>query len=117
MKTIKLDVDLAGTRSYGDGMPMTVGMSEEKNFPEFSFTEPERCSLPEEGELTIRYRLIRHAEDTKDESNPKFSYTVQVQKLISAEGETPTKRYDEGGDALDALKAEKESASELEGEY
>lgn len=118
MKTIELDKDLAGTKSYGDGMPMTAGFSEEKNYPEFSFTESEPCDLPDEGELTIKFRLTRHATDVTNEDRPKYSYTVCVKKLISAKGASdkfPTRNYSKaGGEALDALVAEKESASELE---
>lgn len=117
MKTIELNKDLSGTRSYGDGMPMTASFSEEKNYPEFSFTEDEPCNVPEEGELTIRYRLVRHATDTTNEDKPRYSYSICVKKLISAEGErdkSPSKSYDNASGALDALVKEKESESELE---
>lgn len=117
MKTTKLGVDLAGARSYGDGMTMP---SEEKSYPEFSFTEDEPCDIPEEGELTVKYRLIRHATDTTNEGRPKYSYTICVKKLISAEGESdksPARKYSEGGDALDALVKEKESESVDRGDY
>lgn len=115
MKTIVLDKDLAGTKSYGDGMPMTASFSEAKNYPEFSFTESEPCNLPDEGELTIKYRLVRHATDTTNEDRPKYSYTVCVKKLISAEGEKdkrPARSLNESDDALDVLAASKLSESE-----
>lgn len=110
MKTIKLDKDLAGTKSYA-GETAFPTTSVRESYPEFSFSEDEPCDLPEEGELTIKYRLVRHATDTTDEEHPRYSYTVCVKKLISAVGESdsPTRKYIEGGDALDALVKEKES--------
>lgn len=113
MKTIVLDKDLAGTTNYGAGLPMNT--SQKASYPEFSFSEDEPCDLPEEGELTIKYRLVRHATDTTDEAHPRYSYTVCVKKLISAEGEKdkrPAKSYDEAGDALDLLAASKLSEKE-----
>lgn len=89
-----------------------------KSYPEFAFTENEPCDIPDEGELTIKYRLVRHSEDTTNEAHPKYSYTICVKKLISAVGESdksPTRKYAEGGDALDALVAAK--SEEKDDEY
>lgn len=105
MKKIDLDVNLE--RDGGMGMSVPSGPS---HYPEFSFEEDEPCDIPEEGELTIKYRLVRHATDTTNEDRPKYSYTICVKKLISAVGESdksPTRKYSEGGEALDALVAAK----------
>lgn len=103
MKTIELDVDLE--RNYGISEPSAVG-----NYPEVSFTEDKPCDIPEEGVLTVKYRLVRHGTDTTDENRPRYSYTICLKELVSAvaeEVESPTKKYDEAGEALDALAAEK----------
>lgn len=116
MKTIELNKDLAGTR-YGDGMPSgPTTTTTNETYPEFEFTSDKPCDLPDSGELTIKYRLVRHSEDTRSEANPRYGYTICVKKLVSAEGDSdksPTRKYTEGGEALDALVKEKE----LEGEY
>lgn len=103
MKKIELNVSLE--RNY-DGMPVPSGPEE---YPSFSFTEDEPCDLPEEGTLTVKYRLARHEEDKTNEERPKYRYTVQIEKLISAvpEEEESKPSYKESEDALDALAAEK----------
>jgi hypothetical protein len=114
-KTIELDVDLEKSYGYESG-PITSSLNN-PHYPEFSFTEDEPCNIPDEGELTIQFRLVRHATDTTNPEKPRYSYTICVKKLISAEGEkseSPTRRYNEAGDALDALAKEK---SKDEGEY
>lgn len=111
MKKIDLDVDLE--RNYENSVPS--GISE---YPEVSFTEDEPCDIPEEGVLTVKYRLVRHGKDTTDESKPRYSYTICLKELVSAvskEVETPTKKHDEAGEALDAIAAEKMKSKE--GEY
>ena len=120
MKMIKLDRDLEGTQGYGDNPVMNS--SGDKGFPTFSFTEDEPCDIPDEGELTIKFRLVKHAEDTTNEDRPKYSYTICVKELISAVPESdksPTRKYDEAGDALDALAEAKQDSNkaEEEGEY
>lgn len=104
MKKIELNIDL--DRESGlNSVPTGVGY-----YPEFSFTEDKPCDIPEEGELTVKYRLVRHAVDTTNEDKPRYSYTVCVKELISAVGEkepSVNEYKDEAGDALDALVAEK----------
>jgi hypothetical protein len=119
MKTIKLDRDLEGSQNngYGGLTSVTPGV---KDFPTFSFTESTPCDIPDEGELTIKFRLVKHAEDTTNEDRPKYSYTVCVKKLISAvahSDKSPTRKYDEAGDALDALAKAKNNNSNEEESY
>ena len=104
MKKIELDVDLE--RNY-NGLS---GPSRASEYPEVSFTEDEPCNIPEEGVLTVKYRLVRHGTDTSDENRPQYSYTICLKELVSAvseELEAPSKKYDEAGEALDKLAAEK----------
>lgn len=111
MKKIELDVDLS--KSPGEPTSLSTG----EYFPEIHFEESHPCPIPESGLLTVSFRLIKHSEDSRNEDNKKYGYTIQILKLISAVGESdtsPTRKYSEGGEALDALVKEKESD---EGEY
>lgn len=99
----------------GSEMAASLSMPGEKErteyFPEFTFREDDEPEFPEEGVMKIRYRKVRSSVD-KRSKNP-YSCTLEVREIISAEGkkddadETPTKKYDEAGDALDKLANEK----------
>ena len=110
MKGVELGVDL-GSKSQGSEIPAPSG----EYFPEIHFEESSPCPIPEEGLLTVSFRLIKHSEDSRNEDNKKYGYTIQILKLVSAvseELEAPSKRYNESEDALDKLAAEKSKESE-----
>src|SRR5688572_27564351 len=101
-KKIELNVEL--DKSYGG----TSIPSQMNPYPEFSFSEDEPCDIPEAGELTIQFKLVRSGWDRTDPEHPRYSYTVCVKKLlhaVSQELEAPVKKYDETEKALDALAA------------
>jgi len=105
MKEVELNIELGDKSS---GVAMTQGPS--GYLPEFTFSEDKPCDIPDEGTLTIEYRLIRHSTDTKDEDRPLYTYTVEVKKLLTAVAEyddAPSKRDRSADDALDALAKEK----------
>ena len=106
MKKIEINVDLGDRAS--NLAPATLS----EYYPEISFTEDKPCDIPDEGILTVKYRLVRHGEDTRVENSPLYNYTIQIEKLIDAVPEkedviSPTRKIDEAGEALDALVAEK----------
>lgn len=68
---------------------------------------PDLDDAPEEGVMTIRYCITRTSENNK---TGECTYTIGVKEIVSASEEksnAPSKKYDEAGDALDKLAAEK----------
>ena len=113
---IKLNLDTRNTSDMG-ASPISPN-ADEYAYPEFTVriretddedTEPDADldEAPEEGIMTIRYRRTRKVENNRTD---ECSYTFCVKEIVSVEGEednSPAKSYNEAGDALDKLAAEK----------
>lgn len=114
---IKLNLDTKNTSDMGSS-PIAGPQSDEYAYPEFTVrlqedddedTEPDADldEAPEEGTMVIRYRRKR---TTEDNVRDECSYQFCVLEIVSVEGEedhSPAKSYNEAGDALDKLAAEK----------
>jgi len=92
--------------NQADSIPEVVkATSKEKYYPSFHYSGEEELDLPDEGEMTVRFRVV---ERTESERNGKktCSYTIEVQSIEDVEEEnddSPTKSYDEAGSALDKI--------------
>ena len=110
---MKLNIKL-GDRGSENGMPVAISsQTRDVYYPEFTITQredDEQADLgdaPEEGIMQIRYCISRSSEDNK---SGRCTYTVEVREVISANADkvnAPSKKYDEAGEALDKLAAEK----------
>jgi hypothetical protein len=106
---MKLNIDL---EEKGLTASPTISESKKKYYPTIHFSEDSPPEFPEEGEMTVKYKKV--SSTTRETDGKKvYECTLEIQELISAEGsdegedESPTKSYDEAGDALDKLAAEK----------
>lgn len=116
---MKLNIKLG--ESNGEmAMPSMPGdKKQEEYFPEFTFREDEEPEFPEEGVMEIRYRKVRSSVDKKNKK--PYQCTIEVREIVSVESEeeeadeeSPTKKYDEAGDALDKLANEKVKSKKSE---
>lgn len=105
-----MSIDLAIT--YGDS-PLAVSDKTEpvKHYPTIHYEGPEDLNLPDEGEMTVKYKVV---ETTESERNGKKTYrcTIEIQSIEEVnEGddddanEAPSKNYDDASSALDKLVA------------
>jgi len=94
--------------------PPSMGEKDSEYFPEFTFRESGEPEFPDEGTMVIRYRKVRSSVDKK--SDKPYSCTLEVREIVSAEGsdedESPSKKYDEAGEAMDRHMAEKMKSSD-----
>lgn len=119
---MKLNINLAKTNGepYGDLAPIQIKESE-VYYPEFTFYEDGPPKFPDEGTMVIRYKKIRSSVDEKARKGRRYSCTLEVREIVSAEGEkesaesdAPSKRDTRTGDALDKLAAERSKKDESE---
>lgn len=115
---MKLNIDLAEKGGpYGPTETMGQNKEPEVYYPEFTFREDEPPEFPDEGVMTIKYKKVRSSVDKKAAKGKRYSCTLEVHKIISAEGEkddSPTKRDTRTGDALDKLAKERSKKDEDE---
>lgn len=79
-------------------------MSEE-HYPSFHYEGEQDLGLPDEGEMTVKFRKTSSSTSERD-GHKRYSCTVEVKKILNVEGEkddSPTKRDTSGDDALDAI--------------
>lgn len=123
IKGMKINLDTEIHDGLG-GISTPSSAEREPIFPEFVVEQNTRdeeydlSQLPANGEMTIKYFMARSSEDKR---TGRCTYTFQVKNIVSVSGEktkTPTKKYDEAGEALDKLAAEKAGKnSDSEGGY
>lgn len=105
---MKLNIDTEIKSGGGD--PMPVSGPGGPYYPEFTFNYDEEDAVPDQGTMTIRYKVSRKSEDAKRPKDRRYSCTIEVVEIVSAQGEkdrSPSKKYNDAGDALDALAKEK----------
>lgn len=108
----KLEIELKGRSDFG-GIIQPANVNEA--YPSFHFYYDEPREFPEKGTMLIKYCVRRSDKDNNRPEDTRFSCTIDVKEIVSAEGEkdeSPTHKYDEAGAALDKLAAEKENEEE-----
>jgi len=113
---MKLEIEL-DNRAYASPLNNPISTSEtsggkenKEGFPAFTFYYDEPRQFPEEGTMVIKYCLLRSDSDNRRPEDSKYSCTIAVEELVSAEGEkdmSPSKRDTSASDALDKLAQEK----------
>jgi len=101
---MKLNIKLG--EKGGPELPSTS----ETYYPSLHINGKKELDIPKEGLMTVRYKKVSSSESENEKSGPRYSCTIEVHEIVSAESdevESPTKRNRESEDALDALVEEK----------
>jgi len=77
-----------------EGKPEPIGMPD---YPTFSFTSQEDHGLPDEGELTVKFKKVSSTEE-KNGGKTSYRCTVEVQKILDVEEESASEDNTEGGE-------------------
>jgi hypothetical protein len=117
------EIDLGETRDAKDkaiGLSMPLGpSSEEVIYPVFHYAGEKELELPEEGEMTIRFKKT---EEVSRIANGKHFYScdIQVRKIlkVKADAKAPTSSGNEAENSLDRLmnEAEEDEDEDEEGD-
>lgn len=93
----------------------------EPDYPSFHYDGEKELDLPDEGEMTIRFRKVSSTSSVNKQGEHRYACTIEVQAICDVEGEEePDEMYSDKAkgteDALDALKEmmEKHIAEESE---
>ncbi len=103
MKVVNIDL---GESYENYPSPQTASEPEGKRYPSFFIETDEDLDLPKEGEMTISFKRTSETHSESDPGGERYCCTIQVNKIVAVDGKetsTPSKKYDEAGDALDAI--------------
>lgn len=93
---------------------------EEERYPSFHYEGTEALDLPDSGTMTVKFKRVSESTYKNEGGKTRYSCTIELTEITSVNGKkpatAPTKSYDEAGDALDKLVAEKVKEQMEEGE-
>jgi hypothetical protein len=95
-------IDLA--MSYEETMP-SLPEKDDVHYPSFHVESDEKLDIPEEGEMTIKYKKVSSAHSERN-GNEHYSCTIEVLGIVSTDGKkvkSPAKSGNEAESALDDL--------------
>jgi hypothetical protein len=104
----EIDLGVSAKDKYEISSPTEMG--KEKVYPCFHYCGPVELDLPDEGEMTIRFRKKREASSVEEDGSHWYECDIEVRKMLGVDGEepeadeAPAKSYDEAGDALDSIR-------------
>jgi hypothetical protein len=89
----------------------------EKEYPHFHYEGDEELPIPDEGTLTVRYKIVWKQEE-EAEGKERYCCKVQLREIVSADGgvSAPAKSGSGAADALDKIKELLEGGEEEEEE-
>ncbi len=96
-------IDLKQKSEFGS--PITSpGMDVADSYPEFRVSGEDELGIPDEGTMTIKYRITREVSEKRGEKE-HYSCTVEVQSIekVSGQRNAPSKRDHSAEEALDIL--------------
>lgn len=109
----KLNLKLG--ESLDEALSIPSEIRERKMYPTFHITADEKPELPHEGTMTIKFKKTSSEEREDEDGDSHYSCTITVHEIIdaySSEPEAPARSHSkETGDALDELKAKRNSKS------
>lgn len=70
-------------QSYSETMPSP--MKDKEYFPSFTYEGDKSLDLPEEGEMTIKFKRRRETETTDEDGKTHYSCTVDVTEIVDVE--------------------------------
>lgn len=106
---MKLNIDLGES----NGAEVAPSPRKEKYYPSLHVSGKKELEIPKEGLMTIRYKKVNSSQSESEDDGPRYSCTIEVHELVSADGEeveSPTKKNSESEDALDKLMDEKKKS-------
>jgi hypothetical protein len=103
----EIDLGIPASEKYEISSPQEMG--KEKVYPCFHYCGPVELELPDEGEMTIRFRKKSETSSVEEDGSHWYECDIEVRKLLGVDGgepeaEAPSKSYDEAGDALDKIR-------------
>lgn len=105
----QLNINLA---EEGPSSPCACESKDNTYYPSLHISGKKELGIPKEGTMVIKYKKTHSSVSESDRSEPRYSCTIEVREIVSAESdevEAPSKRNSESEDALDKLMAEKKS--------
>lgn len=98
-------IDLGTTHSkLMEAMPMQDSGT---TYPRFHYSGPKELDLPDEGEMTIKFRKVSETESKREDGSEWYECSIEVRCICdcgeSEEMEAPTKRDTSAEEALDTL--------------
>ena len=106
---MKLNIDLGES----NGVEVAPPSRGEKYYPSLHVSGKKELDIPKEGLMTIRYKKVSSSESESEDNGPRYSCTIKIHEIVSADGEeveAPTKKNSESEDALDKLMDEKKKS-------
>lgn len=111
MKTLNLDL---AHKLPGMADMSIEEMKDKKHYPSFTIETEKEIDFPHEGEAVIKFKKVASSSSERN-GKSRYECTFDVLELVSVKGESddsPSKRYDESGPALDKLVAAKSKKSD-----
>lgn len=82
-----------------------------EHYPSFHYEGTKELDIPAEGTMTVKYKRVSESTYKSEGGKERYSCTFDLTEITSVNGSksvsAPSKSYDEAGDALDKLVAEK----------
>lgn len=103
----EIDLGVSAKEKYNISSPMEMD-SKEKMYPCFHYCGPVELDLPDEGEMTIKFRKKRETSSIEEDGTHWYECDIEVRKILGVDGEDvdvepPARSRDEAGDALDKI--------------
>jgi hypothetical protein len=102
----EIDLGVKASDKYEISSPMDSG--KEKVYPCFQYCGPVELDLPDDGEMTIRFRKRTETSSIEEDGSHWYECSIEVRKILNVDGEeteveAPASSRDEAGDALDKI--------------
>ena len=104
----KIDLGVDRSKQF-EGLSKPVGPppSKRTDYPRFHYSGPQELDLPDEGEMTIKFRKVSETESKREDGSEWYECSIEVQCICECDGkdevEPPSKRDTSAEDALDTL--------------
>jgi hypothetical protein len=104
----EIDLGVSAKDKYSSGGIELAGTGKEIVYPCFHYCGPEELDLPDEGEMTIRFRKKKETSSVEEDGSHWYECEIEVRKITEVDGEdleveAPAHSNDEAGDALDKI--------------
>ena len=93
--------------------PMKSEPDSEEFFPSVHLEWDKDYELPDEGTMTVKFRIARESREVKVE---RQSVDLELTEIVSVAGKVQVKEDDDTGEALDKLRAAYESSDDADEE-
>jgi len=109
MKSVSIDLGSGGPSDCCSDTPLKSEPS--KYYPSVHYNGDEELNIPDEGEMTIRYKKTASGHNVDSTGKKHYNCTIEVREITgteSGEVSAPAKNLSsEAGDSLDRLRRER----------